>query len=113
MQADAFLTVETLMILCLGLVAFVFDTVGGVLIAKLFNLFLKKKINPMIGASGISAFPMSARVVNKMGLQEDNQNFLLHARRGRECVGPDRFGHRRRPDFEPVRLRERSLSACF
>lgn len=77
MQANAFLTVETLMILGLGLVAFVFDTVGGVLIAKLFNLFLKKKINPMIGASGISAFPMSARVVNKMGLQEDNQNFLL------------------------------------
>ena len=77
MQADAFLTVETLMILGLGLIAFVFDTVGGVLIAKLFNLFLKKKINPMIGASGISAFPMSARVVNKMGLKEDNQNFLL------------------------------------
>ena len=77
MQADAFLTVETLMILGLGLIAFIFDTAGGVLIAKFFNLFLKKKINPMIGAAGISAFPMSARVVNKMGLQEDNQNFLL------------------------------------
>lgn len=77
MQADAFLTLETLLILGLGLVAFIFDTVGGVMLAKLFNLFSKKKINPMIGASGISAFPMSARVVHKMGLEEDNQNFLL------------------------------------
>ena len=57
--------------------AFVADPAGGVLFAKVLNLFLKKKINPMIGATGISAFPMSARVVHKMGLQEDNQNFLL------------------------------------
>ena len=57
--------------------AFVFDTAGGVLFAKFLNLFLKKKINPMIGAAGISAFPMSGRVVHKMGLQEDPQNFLL------------------------------------
>ncbi len=78
MQADAFLNWETILILCLGLVAFIFDTVGGVLFAKFLNLFLKKnKINPMIGAAGISAFPMSARVVHKMGLSEDNQNFLL------------------------------------
>ena len=77
MTADQFLTPETLLILGLGLVAFVFDTVGGVMIAKFLNLFLKKKINPMIGAAGISAFPMSARVINKMGLEEDNQNFLL------------------------------------
>jgi sodium ion-translocating decarboxylase beta subunit len=77
MTADAFLNVQTLMILGLGLVAFVFDTVGGVLFAKILNLFTKKKVNPMIGAAGISAFPMSARVVHKMGLQEDNQNFLL------------------------------------
>ena len=63
----------------LGLVAFVFDTAGGVLFAKLANLFLPegKKLNPMIGAAGISAFPMSGRVVNKLGLEEDNQNFLL------------------------------------
>ena len=54
-----------------------FDTIGGVMIAKFLNLFLKKKINPMIGAAGISAFPMSARVINKLGLEEDNQNFLL------------------------------------
>ena len=77
MQADAFLTWETLLILGLGLVAFVFDTVGGVFFAKFLNLFSKKKINPMIGAAGISAFPMSVRVVHKMGLEEDNQNFLL------------------------------------
>ena len=77
MQADMFLKKETLLILLLGLVAFVFDTVGGVFFAKFLNLFTKKKINPMIGAAGISAFPMSARVVHKMGLEEDNQNFLL------------------------------------
>lgn len=77
MQAAAFLRAETLMIIGLGLVAFIFDTAGGVLFAKFLNLFTKKKINPMIGAAGISAFPMSSRVVHKMGLAEDNQNFLL------------------------------------
>lgn len=79
MQAEFFLTAETLMIIALGLVAFIFDTAGGVIFGKVINLFLKedKKINPMIGAAGISAFPMSARVVHKMGLKEDNQNFLL------------------------------------
>ena len=77
MQADHFLQPETLLILGLGLIAFIFDTAGGVLFAKLLNLFMKKKINPMIGAAGISAFPMSGRVVHKMGLKEDPQNFLL------------------------------------
>ena len=77
MQADKFLQVDTLLILGLGLVAFIMDTAGGVLFAKLLNLFLKKKINPMIGAAGISAFPMSGRIVHKMGLKEDPQNFLL------------------------------------
>ncbi len=77
MQADQFLTVETLLIMGLGLVAFVFDTIGGVLFAKFINLFSKNKVNPMIGACGISAFPMSSRVVHKMGLAEDPQNFLL------------------------------------
>ncbi len=77
MKAEQFLAPETLLILGLGLFAFVFDTVGGVMVAKLFNLFSKTKINPMIGAAGISAFPMSARIINKMGLEEDNQNFLL------------------------------------
>ena len=77
MQAAQFLQPQTLLILGLGLFAFVFDTAGGVLFAKLLNLFLKEKINPMIGAAGISAFPMSGRVVHKMGLAEDPHNFLL------------------------------------
>lgn len=72
-----FLRGETLLILGLGLVAFIIDTAGGVLFAKLLNLFTKKKVNPMIGAAGISAFPMSGRVVHKLGLEADNQNFLL------------------------------------
>ena len=79
MTADKFVRPDTLLILALGLVAFIFDTAGGVFFAKLLNLFLPegKKLNPMIGAAGISAFPMSGRVVNQMGLAEDNQNFLL------------------------------------
>ncbi len=77
MQAEFFLQVDTLLIMGLGLFAFVFDTAGGVLFAKFLNLFMKDKINPMIGAAGISAFPMSGRVVHKMGLAEDPQNFLL------------------------------------
>ena len=77
MKADDFVNVKTLMIMGLGLVAFVFDTIGGVLFAKFLNLFTKKKINPMVGAAGISAFPMSARVVQKMGLKEDPSNHLL------------------------------------
>lgn len=77
MQAAYFVTWNTLLILCLGLVAFIFDTVGGVLLGKFINIFSKEKVNPMIGAAGISAFPMSSRVVNKLGLEEDPQNFLL------------------------------------
>ena len=89
MQAQYFLTVETLMITALGLAAFVFDTAGGVLFAKLLNLFLKdeKKVNPMIGAAGISAFPMSARVVHKLGLAEDRGNFLLMHAAGANVSG--------------------------
>ncbi len=77
MTANEFLRWETILIIGLGLVAFTFDTFAGVMLAKFMNLFSKKKINPMIGAAGISAFPMSARVVHKLGLEEDNQNFLL------------------------------------
>ena len=77
MQFDKFLQKETLLILGLGFIAFIFDTAGGVLFAKFLNLFLKEKINPMIGAAGISAFPMSGRVVHKIGLAEDPHNFLL------------------------------------
>ncbi len=77
MKGSEFLQIDTLKIIGLGLVAFVFDTAGGIAVAKVMNIFSKEKINPMIGAAGISAFPMSARVVHKMGLEEDNSNFLL------------------------------------
>lgn len=77
MQASEFLRPDTLLIMALGLFAFIFDTAGGVLFAKLLNLFTRKKVNPMIGAAGISAFPMSGRVVHKLGRAEDPQNFLL------------------------------------
>lgn len=77
MQAAQFLRVETLIIMALGLFAFVFDTVGGIMCAKLMNLFCKEKINPLIGAAGISAFPMASRVVEKVGNKEDRTNHLL------------------------------------
>ncbi len=77
MTASDFLTVETLLIMLMGLVAFIFDTAGGVLFAKFINLFRKEKINPMVGAAGISAFPMSARVIQKMAKDEDPMNFIL------------------------------------
>jgi oxaloacetate decarboxylase beta subunit len=77
MVAQTFIQWNTAAIMLLGLLAFVFDTAGGVLFAKLVNLFLKRKINPMIGAAGISAFPMSARVVQRMAKEEDPTNFIL------------------------------------
>lgn len=77
MHHSQFLNQKTLIIIVLGLVAFVFDTAGGVLFAKLLNLFTKNKVNPMIGAAGISAFPMSARIVQRLAKEEDPFNFLL------------------------------------
>ena len=79
MRGENFLQVETLLIMILGLIAFIGDTVCGLLCAKFINLFRKKekKINPMLGACGISAFPMASRVVQKIALEEDDQNFLL------------------------------------
>ena len=79
MTADRFVRVDTLVIIGLGLFAFVFDTFGGVIFAKFLNLFRKEgnKINPMVGACGISAFPMSARVIHQMGQKEDPYNYLL------------------------------------
>ncbi|MBQ4610658.1 MAG: sodium ion-translocating decarboxylase subunit beta [Clostridia bacterium] len=87
MKAEMFVTIETIVILLLGLVAFIFDTVGGVMFAKLLNLFSKNKINPMVGAAGISAFPMSSRVVHKMGRDEDPNNFLLMHAAGANVSG--------------------------
>lgn len=77
MTAEAFINWDTLLIMGLGLVAFIFDTAGGVLFAKLLNLFVKKKYNPMVGAAGISAFPMSARVIQKLAKEADPTNFVL------------------------------------
>lgn len=77
MRAEEFVRWETLLIMLLGLVAFVFDSVAGVFFAKVLNIFCKNKVNPMVGAAGISAFPMSARVIQKLGLEADNQNHLL------------------------------------
>lgn len=87
MQADSFVKLDTLLIMAIGLVAFVFDTIGGVLFAKLMNLFIKEKINPMVGAAGISAFPMSSRVVQKMAMQEDPQNILIMHAAGANVSG--------------------------
>jgi len=77
MQGEVFLTWQTLGILAMGLVAFAFDTAGGVLFAKLLNLFLKTKVNPMLGAAGISAFPMASRIIAKMAQEEDRGNYLI------------------------------------
>ena len=77
MRAEDFVRADTLLIMAIGLVAFVFDTVAGVMFAKILNLFLKKKINPMIGAAGISAFPMSSRVVQKIATEEEKGNIIL------------------------------------
>jgi len=87
MVGEEFLTLQTLLIMCIGLLAFVFDTAGGVLFAKLLNLFLKRKVNPMIGACGISAFPMSARIIQKMAQKEDPTNFILMQAIGANVAG--------------------------
>lgn len=87
MKADAFVRLDTLFIMIIGLAAFVLDTMGGVIFAKLLNLFLHKKINPMVGAAGISAFPMSSRVVQKMAMQEDPGNVLIMQAAGANVSG--------------------------
>lgn len=87
MQADQFVNLKTLIIMALGLVAFVFDSIAGVMFAKLLNLFCKNKVNPMVGAAGISAFPMSARVIQKMGQEADCTNHLLMHAVGANVAG--------------------------
>lgn len=87
LQADHFLTVETLKILFLGIMAFSLATAAGVIMAKIMNLFLKEKINPLIGSAGVSAVPMAARVSNKVGLEENPQNFLLMHAMGPNVAG--------------------------
>lgn len=87
MKAENFVKWDTLMIMGLGLAAFVFDTFGGIMLAKIVNLFTKKKINPLIGAAGISAFPMASRVVQKVGLEADPTNHLLMQAAGANVAG--------------------------
>ena len=87
MKAEAFVKWETIMIMVIGLFAFVMDTIGGVLLAKFMNLFRKNKINPMIGGAGISAFPMSSRVVQKLALDEDRSNILIMHSAGANVSG--------------------------
>lgn len=87
MRAEVFVKKETLIVMGIGLIAFIFDTIGGVLLAKVMNLFLKEKINPMVGAAGISAFPMAARVVQKMANDEKKGNIILM-----QAVGANVYG---------------------
>jgi len=87
MEASRFVRLDTMMIMGMGLVAFIFDTAGGVLFAKFINIFLKEKVNPMVGAAGISAFPMSARVIHKMALKDDPTNYILMQAVGANVAG--------------------------
>ena len=87
MQAESFVRVDTLLVMAIGLAAFVFDTFGGVLLAKFMNLFLKQKINPMIGAAGISAFPMASRVVQKIAQEESPGNIVIMHAAGANVAG--------------------------
>ena len=87
LAAEQFLTAETLGILLLGVIAFSIGTAGGILMAKLMNIFSTNKVNPLIGAAGVSAVPMAARVANKVGLENDSQNFLLMHAMGPNVAG--------------------------
>jgi len=87
MRAESFLSPKPVFIFVLGLVAFAFSTAGGLMLAKFFNLFLKDKINPLIGSAGVSAVPMAARVTQRVGQQEDPKNFLLMHAMGPNVAG--------------------------
>ena len=87
LAADTFLTIETLGILALGAVAFSIGTASGVLMAKTMNRFSKTAVNPLVGAAGVSAVPMAARVVNKVGLESNPHNFLLMHAMGPNVAG--------------------------
>ncbi|MBE5930807.1 MAG: sodium ion-translocating decarboxylase subunit beta [Lachnospiraceae bacterium] len=87
MKAEDFVQVDTLLIMCIGLVAFIFDTFAGVMFVKFLNLFRKKKVNPMVGAAGISAFPMASRVVQKLAQKEEPGNIILMHAAGANVAG--------------------------
>ena len=86
-SAERFLKADTLKIVVLGLIAFAFGTAAGLVLAKIMNLFLKQKINPLIGSAGVSAVPMSARVSQKVGAEADRSNFLLMHAMGPNVAG--------------------------
>jgi oxaloacetate decarboxylase beta subunit len=87
MKADSFLNLQTLVILALGLIAFILDTVAGLLFGKLMSVLSGRKINPLIGACGISAFPMAGRLSAKMAQEEDFENFILMHAMGANTAG--------------------------
>ncbi len=87
MSAEKFLKTEVIFIFFLGLFAFMVSTATGVLLAKLMNLFIKEKINPLLGAAGVSAVPMAARVVHKVGAEADKKNYLLMYAMGPNVAG--------------------------
>ena len=87
MRAEEFVTIETLIVMVIGLAAFVFDTFGGILLAKFMNLFAKEKMNPMIGAAGISAFPMASRVAQKMAQEENPGTIIIMHAAGANVAG--------------------------
>jgi sodium ion-translocating decarboxylase beta subunit len=87
MQGEAFLNVGTVKVLLLGLVAFALDTIGGLLFGKLLYLLSRRRINPLVGAAAISAFPMSGRLAQQVALEEDNQNFILMHALGANTAG--------------------------
>lgn len=87
MKAEDFVRLDTLLVMAIGLAAFILDTVGGVMLAKFMNIFLKNKINPMVGAAGISAFPMASRVVQKMAQEEKPGNIILMQAAGANVAG--------------------------
>jgi oxaloacetate decarboxylase beta subunit len=87
MEASSFLSYKTLLVLLLGVLAFATATAGGVLLAKLMNVIVKEKINPMIGAAGVSAVPMSARVVQRLAIEEDPHNHILMHAMGPNVAG--------------------------
>jgi len=87
MNAENFLRKEVIFIFCLGLFAFMISTASGIILAKLVNLFTKNKINPLVGAAGVSAVPMAARVVQKVGAEADKKNYLLMFAMGPNIAG--------------------------
>ena len=110
MNAENFLQPKVIFIFFLGLSAFMFSTATGILLAKLMNLFSRNKINPLLGAAGVSAVPMAARVVHKVAAEADKKNYLLMYAMGPQCRRGDRYGGGGRHIFDAVGLRDQPQS---